>query len=166
MSVLVVSLYDDRFKGEEVRLSLLKKEGERVVDLDDAVVLVRGRTGKIKLHHMTHLTLSGAVTGGFVGSLLGVLMLNPIFAVFGTAAGTVVGAVSGSLSHAGVDEDFMNELAKHLKPGTSALCLLVRDNLDKVLGELNKYGGKVFQTTLQHEDVAKLREALDAVAAS
>lgn len=164
MSVLVVSVFDDRYKGEEVRLSLLKKGSERVVDLEDAVVLVRTLSGKVKLHHVTHLTLGGAVTGGFLGSLLGVLMLNPVFAVFGLAAGTMVGAVSGSLSHAGVDEDFMQELAKHLKPGTSALCVLVRDNLDKVLQELKEFGGKVFQTSLRHEDIAKLQEALDAVA--
>ncbi|HOI95883.1 MAG TPA: DUF1269 domain-containing protein [Syntrophobacter fumaroxidans] len=164
MSVLVVSVFDDRYKGEEVRLSLLKKGIERVVDLEDAVVLVRTLSGKVKLHHVTHLTLGGAVTGGFLGSLLGVLMLNPVFAVFGLAAGTMVGAVSGSLSHAGVDEDFMQELAKHLKPGTSALCVLVRDNLDKVLQELKEFGGKVFQTSLRHEDITKLQEALDAVA--
>ncbi len=163
MSELVVSLFEDELKAEEVRLDLLRKQGEHLVELEDAVVLVRTRQGKVKLHHMTHFTVSGMVGGGFLGTLIGVMLLNPIFALFGLATGAVVGAVSGSLSHAGVDEDFMRDLAAHLKPGTSALCIIAREHLDNILEEIWKFNGRVFRTSLLHEDVTRLQAALDDV---
>jgi uncharacterized membrane protein len=48
------------------------------------------------------------------------------------------------------------------------LFLLVRKATpDKVLAEIKKYGGKVLQTSLSHEDEAKLQAALsDAQAVS
>ncbi len=163
MSELVVSVFTEEAKAEEVRLDLLKRQDEHVVDLEDAVVLVRSKGGKVKLHHVSHLTISGALSGGFMGALLGIMLLNPIFALFGLASGSIIGAVSGSMTHAGIDEDFMKDLAEHLQPGTSALCILVREHLDKVLEEIEKYGGKVFHTSLLHTDREKLKEALHLI---
>jgi uncharacterized membrane protein len=166
MSDLVVSLFGDEYRAEEVRLDLLKKEAEHLVDIEDAVVLVRTHRGKVKLHHVSHMTVEGALGGGFVGTLMGVILLNPIFALFGLAAGTVVGAITGSLSHVGIDEDFMKELAEHLRPGTSALCILVRQDLERVLNDINLFGGKVLHAPIRHEDESKLREVLEAVRAA
>jgi len=164
MSDLVVVCFDDQFKAEEVRLDLLKMQHEHLTDLEDAVVLVRNQKGNVKLHHMTHLTLEGAVTGGFLGTLFGLMLLNPIFALFGLAAGSVIGALEGSLTHLGIDDDFMKALAENLKAGTSALCILVRAvTTDKILEEVEKLGGKVLETSLLHEDDAKLKVALKTV---
>ena len=107
MSDLVVVCFDEQFKAEEVRLDLLKMQRQHLTDLEDAVVLVRHQKGKVKLHHMTHLTIEGAVSGGFLGTLLGLMLLNPVFALFGLAAGTVIGALTGSMKHLGIDEEFM-----------------------------------------------------------
>ena len=164
MSDLVVVCFDDQFKAEEVRLDLLKMQREHLTDLEDAVVLIRNQKGKVKLHHMTHLTLEGAVSGGFLGTLFGLMLLNPIFALFGLAAGTVIGALEGSMTHLGIDERFMKRLAEHLKPATSALCILIRGTTtDKVLEEVEKFGGKVLETSLLHEVDEKLKTALEAV---
>ena len=71
MSELIVTVFANEFRAEEVRLDLLKMQHEHLVDLEDAVVLVRNRRGKVKLHHMSHLTIEGAVSGGFLGTLFG-----------------------------------------------------------------------------------------------
>ena len=165
MSDLVVAVFDNELKAEEVRLDLRKKEAEHLADLEDAVVLIRNREGKIKLHHMSHFTVGGVLTGGVMGSLIGVLLMNPVFAVLGFAAGAVVGGISGAMTHVGIDEDFMEELAGHLKPGTSALCILVRDHLAAVLAEVRAFRGKVLHTPLRHDDEAKLKAALDEITA-
>jgi uncharacterized membrane protein len=166
MSELVVAVFDNEFKAEEVRLELRKKEAAHLVDLEDSVVLVRNKEGKVKLHHMSHFGIGGALGGGVLGSLVGVLLMNPVFAVLGLAAGVVVGGVSGAMSHIGIDEDFMEDLAKHLKPGSSALCVLVRETLEKVLDEVKPFGGKVFHTALLHTDEKKLHAALEEIKAS
>ena len=164
MNPLVVGVFTDALQAEHVRLDLLKIQKEGLVDLDEVVVAVRETTGKIILHHASHLTLPCALTGGFLGTLVGVILLNPVFAVLGLAAGTALGAASCSLTDIGVDDKFVEDLAEHLKPGTSALFALVKGGgEDKVVEKVNESGGKVFQTSLSHTDQAKLEEALEEV---
>lgn len=163
MSELVVAVFDDLIKAEEVRLELLKMESQHLADFEDAVVLVRKKGGQVKLLHSTHVTFPGAVVGGFLGSLFGIILLNPLFAIVGLAAGTAIGAVSGSMTHLGVDEDFMQELATHLRPDSSALCILVREHLDDVLKKLDKFTCKVLRTTLTEENEEKVKKDLEVV---
>ena len=161
MSDLLVAVFDDEYKGEQVRVELLRMEREHLVDLEDAVVLIRTKKGKVKLHHVSHLTVGGAISGGFLGVIVGAILLNPLIALLGLAAGSAVGAVSGSASHAGINEDFMKEMATHLKTNSSALCVLGREHPESVLEELHQFGGKVLRCTLTHEDESKLLETLD-----
>jgi uncharacterized membrane protein len=165
MNPLVVGVFTDALKAEQVRLDLLHMQKERLVELDEVVVAVRETTGKIILHHTSHLTLPCALTGGFLGTLVGVILLNPVFAVLGLAAGTALGASACSLTDLGVDEKFVQDLGEHLKPGTSALFALVKGGgADKVVEKVNESGGRVFQTSLAHTDQTKLQDALDQVA--
>jgi uncharacterized membrane protein len=160
MSDLVVIGFDDQQKAEEVRLDLLKMQKDYLIDLEDAVVAVKNQEGKIKLHQAVNLTAAGALSGGFWGSLIGLLFLNPLL---GAAVGASAGAVGGALTDIGIDDKFMKELAASLQPGSSVLFVLVRKSTpDKVLEELSKYEGKVLKTSLSHEDEAKLQAVLDA----
>ncbi len=160
MSTLVVVGYDDPFKAEEVRLKLQKMQQEYLLDLDDAVVVVKDKNGKVKLHQAINLTAAGAVSGGFWGTLIGLIFLNPIL---GMALGMASGAVSGALTDVGINDNFMKQLAATLCPNSSALFVLVRQMTpDKVLGELEGTGGKVLKSSLSHEDEAKLQTALNA----
>jgi len=158
MATLVVIDYENEVKAEEVRLALLKMQKEYLIDLIDAVVVVRDEKGKVRLRQMYNLTAAGALTGGFWGALIGLLFLNPLF---GFAIGAAAGAVSGALRDVGIDDNFMKELGATLKPGTAALCILVHQMTpDKVVEELQKFGGTLIKTNLSHENEAKLRDAL------
>jgi uncharacterized membrane protein len=161
MATLVVIDYESEIRAEEVRLALLKMQKEYLIDLDDAVVVVRDEKGKVKLRQLYNLTAAGAARGGFWGALMGLLFLNPLF---GFAIGASAGAISGALTDVGIDDNFMRELGNTLKPGTAALCVLIRQMTpDKVIDELRKFGGTLIKTNLCHENEAKLREALSAV---
>jgi uncharacterized membrane protein len=134
-----------------------------LIDLEDAVVAVKNEKGKVKLHQAVNLTAAGAVGGGFWGSLIGLIFLNPLL---GAAVGAAAGAVSGALTDVGVDDKFMKELAASMTPGSSVLFVLVRKATpDKVLAELEGSGGKVLKTSLSHDDEAKLQAALSAAKA-
>ena len=160
MSTLVVVGYDDPYKAEEVRLKLRKLQSEYLLDLEDAVVVVKDEKGKVKLHQAVNLTAAGAVSGGFWGSLIGLLFLNPLL---GLAMGATAGAVSGALTDVGIDDNFVKELSATMTPGSSTLFVLVRKATpDKVLEELKGTGGRVLKTSLSHEDEAKLQAALSA----
>ena len=158
MANLVVIGYPSEIQAEEVRLTLLKMQKEYLIDLADAVVVVRENNGKVKLRQMYNLTAAGAMGGGFWGALIGLLFLNPLF---GMAIGAAAGAVSGALRDVGIDDKFMKNLAGALTPGSAALCVLIRQmTADKVVDEIKKFGGTVIQTSLCHENETKLREAL------
>jgi len=160
MSTLVVIGYDDQFKAQEVRLTLAKMQKDYLIDLEDAVVAVKDEKGKVKLHQAVNLTAAGAVSGGFWGTLVGLIFLNPLL---GLAVGATAGAVSGALTDIGIDDKFMKELAGQMNPGSSVLFILVRKATpDKVLDEIKGTGGHVLKTSLSHDDEAKLQAALDA----
>jgi uncharacterized membrane protein len=160
MSTLVVVAYDDPFKAEEVHLKLRKMQRDYLIDLEDAVFAVKDQSGKVKLHQAVNMTAAGALSGGFWGSLIGLIFLNPLL---GMAVGAAAGAVSGALTDVGINDKFMKDLAATLKPGSSVLFVLVRHlTPDKVLEELAGTGGKVLQSSLSHEDEAKLQAALNA----
>jgi uncharacterized membrane protein len=158
VATLVVIGYENEVKAEEVRIALLKLQKEYLIDLADAVVVVRDEKGKVKLRQMYDLTAAGAVSGGFWGALIGLIFLNPLF---GMAIGAAAGAVSGALTDVGVGNQFLKELADTVKPGTAALCVLIRSMTpDKVVEELQQYGGTVLKSNLSHEDETKLQAAL------
>ncbi|WP_034637405.1 DUF1269 domain-containing protein [Desulfovibrio cuneatus] len=157
---LIVVAYPDMFKAEEVRLTLMKLQKSYLIDMEDAVVVTKDAKGKIALNQINNLTTAGAVSGGFWGLLIGLLFMNPLL---GAAVGASTGAVSGALSDVGINDNFMKELAGHLEPETSALFILVRSvTLDKVLPEIEPFGGKVLQSSLTQEDEAKLQAALNS----
>src|SRR5262249_45033363 len=158
MSTFVVIDYESEVRAEEVRLALLKLQKEYLIDLADAVVVVRDDKGKVRLRQMFNMTAAGAVRGGFWGALIGLIFLNPLF---GFALGAAAGAISGALTDVGIDDRFMKSLGETLKPGTAALCVLIRSMTpDKVVEEIQQYGGTLIKTNLCHENEAKLREAL------
>jgi uncharacterized membrane protein len=160
MSDLIVIGYEDKFKAEEVRTQLLKLQKEYLIDLEDAVVAVKDDSGKVKLHQTFNLTAAGALSGGFWGTLIGLIFLNPLI---GLAAGAGAGALSGALADVGINDDFMKDLAATFKNGSSLLFVLVRKSTpDKVLAEVQGSGGKVIKTSLTHEQEQKLQAALDA----
>ena len=163
MSTLVVIGYDDQHKAEEVRLALIKLQKEYLIDLEDAVVAVKNADGKIKLNQAVNLTAAGALSGGFWGTLIGLIFLNPLL---GAAVGAGAGAVSGALGDIGINDNFMKELSEQLQPGHSALFVLVRKSTpDKVVPEIQAFGGKILKSSLTHEDEEKLQAALDGKSA-
>lgn len=160
MSTLVVIGYDDQFKADEVRLALLKMQKDYLIDLEDAVVAVKDHKEKVRLHQAVNITAAGAVSGGFWGTLIGLLFLNPLL---GMAVGATAGAVSGALTDVGINDKFMKDLAGTMKPGSSTLFVLVRTATpDKVLDEIKGTGGTVLKTSLSHDDEVKLQAALSA----
>lgn len=160
MSTFVAIAYDDQSKAQEVRLELFKLQSKYLIEMEDAVVAVKDEKGKVKLHQTVNLTATGAVSGGFFGTLIGMLFLSPFL---GMAIGASAGAISGALTDAGINDQFMKDLANSLKPNSSVLFVLIRKvTADKVVEDVSQYGGTILQTSLSHQDEEKLQAALDA----
>ena len=164
MSTLIAIGYPDANTAEEVRGVLVQATKEKLVDLQDAVVVEHRSDGKIKLHQAISTTGAGAAGGALWGGLIGLLFLAPLF---GMAIGAASGAVAGKVTDAGVNDDFMKQLGEKMAPGTAALIALGSSNApDKLLERLQPYGGDVIQTSLDHEQEERLRSSLGADAAA
>ncbi|WP_116132801.1 DUF1269 domain-containing protein [Tropicimonas sp. IMCC34043] len=162
MSDLVVVTFDDEATAFAMRAELVKLQKEYLIEMEDAVVVTRDDSGKVKLHQATNLTAAGAMGGSFWGLLIGVLFLNPLL---GLAVGAGSGALAGALSDVGINDKFMKDLGNNLKNGGSALFVLVRKVTgDKVLEQLSEFHGKgkVLQTSLSAESEDALRAVLEA----
>ena len=163
MGNLFVVGFDEPNQAEEVHFKLQKLQSDGLLDLADVAVAVKDETGKAKLHHAGHhagnlwaegVALQGFCGSGFCGSLANLILLN-----------ATVGAASGALAGVGITDRFMKELATVLIPSRSVLFVLTRrptSDKDRVLEELKGLGGKIFMTSLSHEDEARLQAALNA----
>jgi uncharacterized membrane protein len=154
MGNLFVVGFDEPSQAEEVHFKLQKLQSEGLVDLADVAVAVKDETGKAKLHRAGNLWAEGTALQGFCGSLANLIYVN-----------ASVGAASGALADVGITDRFMKELATVLIPSRSVLFVLTRrptSDKDRVFEELKGLGGKIFTTSLSHEDEARLQAALNA----
>jgi uncharacterized membrane protein len=163
MSDLVVIVYPTEQKAEEVRNRLLSLQKEYLIKLGDAVIATRDDAGKVKLNQIMNTTAAGAVSGSFWGMLIGVLFLNPLV---GLAIGAASGALGGALTDFGINDAFMKDLSTSLQPGNAALFVLVQSMTgDKVLKEIEGFGGRVLKTSLDESKEQILRDALQRASA-
>jgi uncharacterized membrane protein len=164
MSNLVAIAYPDIKTAEEVMGTLGRLQVERSIELEDAVIVTRDDGGKVKLHQARSTTGAGAAGGAMWGGLIGLLFLAPLL---GMAVGAASGALTGKLTDVGVDDSFLKELGDKLEPGTAAVIVLVhRSTPDKVVPEIQQYGGTVLQSSLDNEAEERLQEALQGQGAA
>ncbi|WP_313950369.1 DUF1269 domain-containing protein [Accumulibacter sp.] len=160
MSKLVVIAYDNQFRAEEVRITLRKLQQAHLIDLEEALVAVKDDAGEVTLLQMYKPAAAVEARKGFWNTLVGAIVMNPVIGMASDARG---GAIRGALAGAGVDDDFLRELAATFQNGSSVLFVLVRHaSPEKVLAALQGTGGKVIETSLSHEEEATLQAALDA----
>jgi uncharacterized membrane protein len=166
MSDLVVIGFENPQKAEEVLWRFRALRSQNLLDLDDAVVVVRDEKGEINLKQSINLThydaSAGLLSGGLLGAMVGLVFLNPAAGfLIGGMIGAGAGALSGSLSDYGIPDDFIRSLAETIPVNSSALFILARKvQPEKILAELPDVKGKVLRTTLSPDQEKRLREAL------
>ena len=164
MNKLVAIAYPDTATAERVRAELVEATKERLLQLDDAVVVERQPDGKVKLHQAVSTTGAGAAGGALWGGFIGLLFLAPLL---GMALGAASGALGGKFSDVGVNDDFMKKLGTSIPEGGAALIVLGQtDAPEKVIDRVGSYGGEVIQTSLKPEEEERLRSALGETVAT
>jgi uncharacterized membrane protein len=158
MSNLIVTIYDDPDEAMHVRESISRQEKGGYLSLDDSAVVVKDENGKI---HVKNQVDRGVKVGAVGGGLLGLLIGGLLFPFAGLLIGALGGAVVGHFMDKGVDQDFVKDVSQELKPGGSALFIIVRDqDPGQAIAVLQQYKGKVLQTTLDSESEEALRRGM------
>jgi uncharacterized membrane protein len=157
MSDLVVVAFDDENTAFRVRDKLVNLQKEHLIELEDLVAVVHQQDGKVNIKQAHDLVSGGALSGSFWGLLIGLIFFMPLL---GLAIGAVMGALAGRMADYGIDDTFIKDVAEQVKPGNSAVFVLIRKvTPDKVLAQMGEFKGQVIKTSLTAENEAKVREA-------
>ena len=160
MATLLAIGYPDQTTADQARQTVQQLEAELIIQADQVASISRDLEGRYHTNttHGGASAAGGAVWGSFWGLLFGLLFLVP-FA--GLALGAGFGALFGHLGEKGIDKAFQEQVRDYLKPGTSALFMVIEQATpDKAVAALQQYGGTVIKTSLSDEDTKKLQEAL------
>jgi uncharacterized membrane protein len=160
MATLVAIGYPDQVTAERARQTVSELERELIIQADQVASISRDLEGKyhVQTNHGGEGAGGGAWWGGFWGLLFGLLFFIP-FA--GLALGAGMGALFGHFGKQGIDKAFQEQVRDYVKPGTSALFLVIEQvTPDKAVAALQQYGGTVIKTSLSEEDAKRLQEAL------
>ena len=160
MATLVAIGYPDQGTAEQAMETVNQLQSELIIQAEQVAAVSRDLEGKYHVHtaHGGASAGAGAWWGGFWGLLFGLLFFIP-FA--GLALGAGMGALFGHIGSKGIDKAFQEQVRDYVKPGTSALFMVIDQvTPDKAIAAMQQYGGTVIRTSLSDEDTKKLQEAL------
>jgi uncharacterized membrane protein len=160
---LIAIGYDDMEMADRAAEEVYRLAHDLVIEPEHVAVIVRDEDGRYHVHTNHHPVAEGLTWGMLWGALFGLLLFVPLF---GLAVGGVFGALFGVFERIGVDKTFQQEVRDMLKPGTSALFLVVdKVTPDKAIDALSKFGGHVLKTSLTKDAEAQLQAALQGSSA-
>ena len=158
MADLIAIGYDDTTTAVQAMDEVGRLAKDLVIQPDAVAAIVRDQEGKIRTITNQHEVGAGATWGMFWGFLFGILFFVPFL---GMAVGAGMGALFGHLGKNAIDKQFQDQVRDMLKPGTSALFMVIEKvTPDKAVAALSQFGGTVLKTSLSDEDTNKLQEAL------
>jgi uncharacterized membrane protein len=158
MADLIAIGYPDETTAIEAEQEAQHLAEELIIQPDAIAAIVRTKDGKYKVTTNHHAVGAGATWGMFWGFFFGLLFFVP---VLGMAMGAGMGALFGKLEKSGIDKEFQAQVKDMLKPGTSALFLVVEKvTPDKAVAALSKYGGTVLKSSLSSDTEKQLQDAL------
>ena len=163
MNKLIAVSFNDKAQAAQVLNKLVSLQQDYLLDLEDAVVVVREEDGKVRIKQSVDLTAEGALRGGLWGSLIGLVLGGPLGMLLAGSTTAAFGAIAGSVNDYGIDDEFIKRVGDELKPGTSALFILLRQLVeDKVLDELRGIQGQIIKTSLSKDAEERLARILSA----
>lgn len=155
---LIVIAFDhfDDARTAMAGLRVIERQGQ--IRFEDTAVVERDPDGTAHVRNeVSGTTETAAAVGAVIGGLV-----TFVFPLAGIALGAALGALVGRVLDRGVSDTFVDDVKQTLRPGRSALFLVVKaSNADATIAALRPYHGDVIQTTLDSEAEDALRRALE-----
>jgi uncharacterized membrane protein len=158
MTQLIVIAFDHFGDARNAMAALRSLERQGQIGFEDTAIVERDPDGTA---HVKNEISGTTETATAIGAVIGGLVTF-VFPLAGIALGVALGALVGRSLDRGVSDKFVDEVKTTLRPGRSALFLVVKEsNADAVLAALRQFQGDVIQTTLDTEAEEALRHALE-----
>jgi len=131
--------------------------------LVDIAVVVRQPDGSFTFDRKAFPAAANILGCTAAGFLAGLVLATPLT---GAAIGALLGSAGvASSAHAGIDANFVREVEKIMKPGTSALFVLdLEGDMEVILHSIRGLGGTVLKTNVDPERVRLIQSTLAASA--
>jgi uncharacterized membrane protein len=154
--------FDDVLKAQEALLASLRLAKRGAIRLDDAAIVAKERTGRIRIHQTKDTSPGqGAAAGGWLGMLAGLLFMAPLI---GAVLGAAVGGIWAKLRDIGISDRQMAEMGETMERGDAALFLLFEPEAPTTLvRELRRFDGTVLFSSLDSDLTADIAAALDEI---
>jgi uncharacterized membrane protein len=159
--------YDDMDRANHVRDEIISLGWgtTHYLILDDVAVVVRHPDGSFTLNREKFPAAANILGCSVVGFLAGLVVGVPIT---GATIGAMVGGTGSVavLASAGIGEDFIKDVERLMKPGTSALFVLDDEgDMDVILHKIRGLGGTVLKTNVDVEHAKLIQSTLAAPSA-
>ncbi|HEY5946114.1 MAG TPA: DUF1269 domain-containing protein [Kofleriaceae bacterium] len=182
--LVVVGFKNNRSRAAAVLGELRSRDEAWTAGLHGAIAMYRDDEGKLIVDEAYESTKgSGAIGGGFIGSLLGLAIaaltlpltagLSGIVAagslVAGAVGGSIIGAQHGSVDNASwwkdevnIPEDFLAAIRQTVLQNDSAIFFLLRaPDHSGMAARFREYGGTVLHATLTDEQMKKVKARVE-----
>jgi len=159
--------YDDMGRANQIRDEIISLGWEKhYLLLNDVAVVVRHPDGSFTLNREKFPAAANILGCSVVGFLAGLVVGVPITgATIGAMVGGAGTAVAVSAS-VGIGDDFIRDVERLMKPGTSALFVLDdAGDMDVILHKIRGLGGTVLKTNVDVEHAKLIQSTLAAPSA-
>ena len=157
MSTLLVLAFATETGAQEMVGHVQALQRQQLISVSDAATVVRKKDGFVKVKQANNMVGAGVFGGAFWGLLIGLLFWAPW-------QGLAEDAASGVLVDYGVADNFIKEVSDSIKPGYSALFMIVAQmNEDKVFPAFTQQEVALLRTNLSAKDEVKLCAAFGVV---
>jgi uncharacterized membrane protein len=147
MERMLVVVFENEKKAYEGASALRQLEREGSLTVYAAAVVAKNADGATTPKKIDDLDPVGTLAGSSVGALIG-LLGGPLGVAIGATSGFTLGALS-DISEARVGDDFVEEVAKTLKPNTVAVIAEVEEDwVTPVDTRMEALGGVVVRRAL------------------
>jgi uncharacterized membrane protein len=171
MERMLVVVFDDEPRTYEGSHALNQLDAEGSIAIHAEAVIKKNADGTVTIKQSEDDFPIRTLGGTAIGSLIG-LLEGPVGLAVGATAGLLAGSV-GDLHAAGVDAEFVDEVAATLSPGKCAVIADVSEEwVTPVDARMEALGGTVFRKARKNvedderaRDVAELREDIDQLKA-
>ena len=158
MSQLLVITFGERETAGQAAERLKSINKAHAVSIQDMAVVEKDADDKVHVHHgVDTATAGGAIGGGVLGLLLGLVF----FPIAGLLIGAAAGAFIGRSLHHNIDKNLIKDVTNDLTADTSALFVIGDGSAAAVVGALEPYKGKIYQTNVDYDTEQELQAALD-----
>ena len=146
MEKVMIVVFDTEEKAYQGQRALMQLDAEGSINIHASAVIAKNQDGTVALRQADDQAPLGILSGGLLGSVIGVLG-GPVGLVAGALTGGFLGCIV-ELLDSGVSTDFIEEVSTALIPGKVALAAEVYEEwVTPVDTQMEKLGGVVFRHT-------------------